>query len=162
MTCFINGSLVTEVLPLSGCLTFPKATNSPGLQTCFWGLYTCAHGAGGPLHEVFCTVNVCTGFAYVFVTGAGPLEGMVVLKGAFNSGSWNAVCNKEFWSEISCWLWLYNACCFCMLSNIWKTFDAVLDAVLDPDFPHSFCWNEAHLFLEQSYPGCSLEWVHPF
>ena len=27
------GSLLTEVLPLSGCLTFLKASDSPGLQT---------------------------------------------------------------------------------------------------------------------------------
>ena len=33
MSCFINGSLFTEVLPLCGCLNFLKASNSPGLQT---------------------------------------------------------------------------------------------------------------------------------
>ena len=33
MSCFVNGSLFTEVLPLCGCLTFLKANDSPGLQT---------------------------------------------------------------------------------------------------------------------------------
>ena len=88
MSCFINGgSLFTEVLPLSRCWTFLKATDSPGLWTHFRGLWTCAHSAGGPLHEVFHTGNVCTGFACVVIIGAGPLEGVVVLKGAFDSGS---------------------------------------------------------------------------
>ena len=27
MSCFVNGSLLTEVLPLSGCLTFLKASD---------------------------------------------------------------------------------------------------------------------------------------
>ena len=42
MSCFINGSLVTAVLPLSGCWTFLKANDSPGLQTSFVDLWTCA------------------------------------------------------------------------------------------------------------------------
>ena len=33
LICFVNGNLLTEVLPLSGCLTFLKASDSPGLQT---------------------------------------------------------------------------------------------------------------------------------
>ena len=60
ISCFVNGSLVTEVLPLSGVLTFLKATNSPGLQTRIIDLWTCTQGAGGPLHAVFFVRNVCT------------------------------------------------------------------------------------------------------
>ena len=82
--CFVNGSLFTEVLPLCGCWTFLKATKSPGFRTCYSSLWTCAPGAGGPLHEVFCTGNVCTctGFACllialisaVFLRGCGGPE----------------------------------------------------------------------------------------
>ena len=32
MPCFANGNLLTEVLPLCGCLTSLKASGSPGLQ----------------------------------------------------------------------------------------------------------------------------------
>ena len=54
MSCFVNGNLVTEVLPLSGVLTFLKATDSPGLQTRTVGLWTCAHGARA--HSMKCFV----------------------------------------------------------------------------------------------------------
>ena len=77
MSCFVNGSLFTRVLPLCGCLTFLKANNSPGLQTRIVNLWTCAQCAGGPLHEVFlCT---CTGSTY-FAVVAVSTEGVVVLK----------------------------------------------------------------------------------
>ena len=33
MSCFADGNLLTEVLPLCGVLTFSKAGISPGLQT---------------------------------------------------------------------------------------------------------------------------------
>ena len=77
MSCFVNGSLFTEFLPLCGCLTFFKANNSPGLQTCFEDLLTCAQCAGGPLREVL--LCACTGLTcFSVVAGA---EGVVVLKG---------------------------------------------------------------------------------
>ena len=80
-----NWNYVTECLTSSmGVLTFLKGTDSPGLQTSFGGLWTCAHGAGGPLCEVFCTGNSCTGFS---VIGAGPLVGVVVLKEGCGPGS---------------------------------------------------------------------------
>ena len=77
MSYFVNGSLFTEVFPLCGCLTFLKANDSPGLQTYFGGLWTCAQCAGGPLCEVFmctCTGSTC----FVVIAGA---ESVVVLKG---------------------------------------------------------------------------------
>ena len=76
MSCFVNGSLLTEDLPLCGCLTFLKANNSPGLQTGIVDLWTCAQCDGGPLCEVFlCTSTGSTCFAVV----AGA-EGVVILK----------------------------------------------------------------------------------
>ena len=96
MSCYVNGSLVTEVLPLCRCWTFLKANKSPGLRTCLGGLWTCAQCAGGPLYEVFCTGSACkcteyTCFVVVaLITGA---EGVVVLKGVSISGAvalyWN-------------------------------------------------------------------------
>ena len=44
---------VTKVLPLFGVLTFCRAIKALGFSTCFSGMWTCALGAGGPLHEVF-------------------------------------------------------------------------------------------------------------
>ena len=113
ISCFINGSLFTEVLPLCGCWTFLKAKKSLGFRTCCSSLWTCAPGAGGPLHEVFCTGNVCacTGFACLLITVIGMvfLEGVVVLKREANSGFSH---------------WLCTSCChFHMSPNIWNTFD---------------------------------------
>ena len=83
MSCFVNGSLFTEVLPLCGCLTFLKANYSPALQTCFSSLWTCAQCAGGPFCEVFaCTCTGSTCFAVV----AG-VEGVMVLKEVSVSGT---------------------------------------------------------------------------
>ena len=39
---------------------FLKDNNTPGLKTCFDGLWTCAQFAGGPLSEVFSTGSACT------------------------------------------------------------------------------------------------------
>ena len=119
-SCFVNGSLFTEVLLLCGCWTFLKATESPGLRTCCSGLWTCALGAGGPLCEVFCMGNVCacTGFTclLVAVIGAVFLEGVVVLKGEANSGFLH---------------WLCTTCCrFHMSPNIWNTLDGPLGALI--------------------------------
>ena len=83
MSCFINGSLFTEVFPLCRCWTFLKANNSPGLRTYFGGLWTCAQCAGGPLHEVYCTGSVCTcteSTCYAVVPIIAGAEGVVVLK----------------------------------------------------------------------------------
>ena len=83
MSCFINGSLLTQVHSLCGYRTFLKANESPGFRTCCDGLWLCALGAGGPLHEVFCTGNafICTGSACfadaIVITGA---ESVVVLR----------------------------------------------------------------------------------
>ena len=80
---------VTKVLLLCGSRTFLKANESLGFRTCCGGLWTCAVGAGGPLHEVFCTGNVCAciGFAcFVVAVISAVLEGVVVLKEDANSG----------------------------------------------------------------------------
>ena len=74
---------------MCGCWTFLKANESLGFRTFCGGLWTCAPGAGGPLHEVFCMGNVCacTGFACFVVTiVSAVLDGVVVLKGDSNSG----------------------------------------------------------------------------
>ena len=75
ISCFVNGSLVTEVLPFSGVWSFLKATDSPGLQTRIVDLRTCIQGAGGPLHAV---LFVGIGCADVPI----GTEGVVVLKEA--------------------------------------------------------------------------------
>ena len=74
MSCFVNGSLFTEVLPLSGCLTFLKASNSPGLQTCT-GL-TCCPVVALVGVVVLKEVAGCT----VFILPVVSLVGVVVLK----------------------------------------------------------------------------------
>ena len=118
MSCFINGSLFTQVLPLCGCWTFLKANESLGFRTWGGGLLTCALDAGGPFHEVFCTGSAftCTGpicFA-VAIVGA-RVEGVVVLKGDVDSRIVGIVLESH---------WLCTAsCCFHMSPNIWKTLD---------------------------------------
>ena len=90
MSCYVNGSLFTEVLPLCGCWTFLKTNKSPGLQTSFGSLWTCAQCAGGPLSEVFCTGSACTctestHFAVIAIVAG--VEDLVVLKGVSVSGA---------------------------------------------------------------------------
>ena len=124
MSCFINGSLFTEVLPLCGCLTFLKANDSPGLQTYFIDLRTCAQCAGGPLHEVFlCT---CTGSAiFAVIAVIAGAEGVVVLKGV-------SICAVFIVGTVlGTVLGLYWYCmvlCFCHRScRIWKMLDVPSD-----------------------------------
>ena len=105
MSCFINGSLFTEVLPLCRCWTFLKASKFPGLKICFSGLWTCAQCAGGPLHEVIYTV-------IAVVAGA---EGVVVLKGVSISGAVGTVL-ELYWHCTALHL-------FQISFRIWKTFD---------------------------------------
>ena len=111
MSCFINGSWFTEVLPLCRCWTFLKSNDSPGLQTCFGSLWTCAQCAGGPLHEVFmciCTESTC----FAVIAGA---EDVVVLKGVFLSGAVGTVLDL-YWHCMA--LHLFHMSC-----RIWKTSD---------------------------------------
>ena len=79
MSCFVNGSLFTEVLPLCGCLTFLKANNSPGLQTRTVGWWTCIQCSRSALHEVSgCT---CTGLTcFIVILPVVSVEGVVVQK----------------------------------------------------------------------------------
>ena len=115
MSCFVNGSLFTESLPLWGCWTFLKANESPDLKTCFDSLWTCAQCAGGPLHEVFCTGSACTcteSTCFAVIAGA---EGVVVLKGVSVSGAVGTVL-KLYWHCVALHL-------FWMSFRIWKTFD---------------------------------------
>ena len=84
MSCFINGSLFTEILPLCRCWTFLKVGESPDLRTCFGGLWTCVQCAGGQLYEVFCTGSVCTcteSTCFAVIAVVASAEGVVVLKG---------------------------------------------------------------------------------
>ena len=81
-------SLVTEVLPLCGVLTFCKATESLGFNNCISGLWTCALSAGGPLCAVVLMQNayVAIGEFFWWVTVAVVVssealsKGVVVLK----------------------------------------------------------------------------------
>ena len=83
MSCLVNGSLFTEVLPLCGCLTFLKANDSPGLQTWTVGWWTCIQCPSSALHEV--SGGTCTGLAYfVVVLPVVAVEGVVVLKEVTN------------------------------------------------------------------------------
>ena len=116
--CFINGSLFTEVLPLCRCLTFLKANESPGLKTCFRGLWTCAQCAGGPLHEVFCAGSACTcteSTCFAVIALIAGAEGVVVLKGVSVSGTVGTVL-ELYWNCTA----LHH---FQMSFRIWKTFD---------------------------------------
>ena len=130
MSCFINGSLFTEVLPLCGCLTFLMVNESPGLKTCFSSLWTCAQCAGGPLCEVFCTGSVCTcteSTCFAVIAVIAGAEGVVVLKGVSISGTVGTILEL-------CWhctaLHL-----FCMSFRIWKTFDVLPSVLLSVPFP---------------------------
>ena len=130
MSCFINGSLFTEVLPLCGCLTFLKANESPGLRTCFGGLWTCAQCAGGPLCEVFCTGSVCTcteSTCFAVIAVVAGVEGVVVLKGVSVSGTVGTI------------LELYRHCMalrlICMSYRIWNIFDIPSGVPLTVLFP---------------------------
>ena len=118
MSCFINGSLFTEVLPLCRCWTFLRANESAGLRTCFGSLWTCTQCAGGPLCEVFCTGSACTCTEYtcfaVIALVAG-VEGVVVLKGVFISGTVGTIL-ELYWHYMALHL-------FWMLFRIWNTFD---------------------------------------
>ena len=127
MSCFVNGSLFTEVLPLCGCLTFLKANNSPGLQTCYGSFWTCAQYAGGPLHEVFaCTCTGSTCFAVI----AGAV-GVVVLKGVSISGTVGTIL-ELYWHCMA--LHLFGMSC-----RIWKTYS--LYGPVYYSLYHSLCWH---------------------
>ena len=113
---------------LCRCWTFLKANEFPGFRTCSGGLWTCAPSAGGPLHEVFCTGSAftCAGsvcFADTVVTG---VEGVVVLKGVASSGTVGVVL-ESYWHCTALHL-------FCMLFNIWNTFDIPFDVPLTVPF----------------------------
>ena len=130
MSCFINGSLFTEVLPLCRCWNFLKANESQGFRTCCGSLWTCALGAGGPLHEVFCTgiAFTCTGFACFAdtVVDAG-VEGVVVLKVVAISDTVGVIL-ELYWHCIALHL-------FCLSFSIWNMFDVLLSVLLSVPFP---------------------------
>ena len=130
MSCFINWSLFTEVLPLCWCLTFLKANNSPGLQTWIVELWTCAQCASGALCKVsWCTCTGLTCFV-VIVSVIADAEDVVVLKEATGCAicvvcAIFVVCNVF---DVLCivfeWHWFWY--CFSDTScRIWKTFDDV-------------------------------------
>ena len=123
MSCFINGTLFTEVLPLCRCWTFLKANESPDLRTCFGGLWTCAQCAGGPLCEVFCTFCIPSA-CFVVIAGA---EGVVVLKGVSVSGTVGTI-HEFYWHCMALHL-------FCMSFRIWKMFDVSASVLLPVPFP---------------------------
>ena len=68
------------------------ATDSPSFSANLGSLWTCALGAGGPLHAVVLMGNACVAFEEIFsgvpfwifvtvvVSSNAPSEGMVVLK----------------------------------------------------------------------------------
>ena len=130
MSCFINGSLFTEVLPLCGCWTFLKANVSLGFRTCCGSLWTCALGGGVPLHEVFCTGSAftCTGFAcFADVVVNADVEGVVVLKGVAISGTVGVI-PESYWHCTALHF-------FCMSFSIWNMFDIPLGVSLAVPFP---------------------------
>ena len=128
-SCFVNGSLFTEVLPLCGCWTFLKANKSHGLRTCLCSLWTCAQCAGGPLHEVFCTGSACTyteSTCFAVVAVIASAEGVVVLKGVSVSGAVGTIL-QLYWHCTALHL-------FCMLPRIWNTFDILSGVLLTVPF----------------------------
>ena len=76
-------------------------------------MWTCAPGAGGPLHEVFCTGSAftCTESACFAVTVVvAGVEGVVVLKGVASFGTVGIVL-ESYWHCTALHL-------FCMSFNI--------------------------------------------
>ena len=129
MSCFINGSLFTEVLPLCRCGTFLNYNESPGLKTCFGGLWTCAQCAGGPLHEVFCTGSACTcteSTCCAVITVIAGAEAVVVLKGVSISSTVGTVL-ELYWHCMALHL-------FQMSFRIWNMFDVPSSAPLPVPF----------------------------
>ena len=130
MSCFINGSLFTQVLPLCRCWTFLKANESPGFRNCCSSLWTCAPGAGGPLCEVFCmgSAFACTGSACfddaVVITG---VKGVVVLKGVAGLETVGVVL-ESYWLCTALYL-------FHMSFNIWNTLDVPFDVLVTVPSP---------------------------
>ena len=120
MSCFVNGSLFTKVLPLCWCLTFLKANDSPGLQTRIVDLWTCAQCTGGQFCEVFlctCTRSTC----FVVVAGA---EDVVVLKEVYGC----AICAIFIVCTILGTVLELYWYCFCHKScRIWKMLDVPSD-----------------------------------
>ena len=116
MSCFVNWSLFTEVLPLYGCWTFLKANEFLSLRTCLDGLWTCAQCAWGPLHEVFCTGCACTcteSTYFAVVALIAGVEGVVVLKGVSVSSTVGTVL-ELYWYCMALHL-------FCVSFRIWNT-----------------------------------------
>ena len=130
MSCFINRSLFTEVLPLCRCWTFLKANKSPDLKTCFGSLWTCAQCAGGPLCEVFCTGSVCTcteASCFAVIAVIAGADGVVVLKGVSVSGTVGTIL-ELYWHCMA-------LCLFHMSYIIWKTLDVLSSVPLTVPFP---------------------------
>ena len=130
MSCFINGSLFTEVLPLCGCWNFLKANESPGLITCLSGLWSCAQLAEGPLHEVFCTGSPCTyteSTCFAVIAVIAGVEGVVVLKGVSICGAVGTVL-ESYWHCTALHL-------FHMSFRIWNMFDVLSSVPLAVLFP---------------------------
>ena len=106
MSCFVNGILFTEVLPLCGCRAFLKANESAGLRTCLGSLWTCALGAGGPLREVFCTGSMCTCTESTCFAVVAGVEGVVVLKGVSFLALW-----APYWNCTgTVWIFVFSRC----------------------------------------------------
>ena len=130
MSCFVNGSLFTEVLPLCRCWTFLMANESPGFRTCCSSLWTYALGAGSPLCKVFCTGSAftCTGFAcFADVAVIAGAEGVVVLKQVAISGTMGVLL-ELYWHCTTFHL-------FCLSFNIWNMFDILCGVLLTIPFP---------------------------
>ena len=107
--------------------TFLKANNSPGLRTCFGGLWTCAQCAGGPLHEVFCTGTCTESICCTVIAVIAGAEGVVVLKGVSISGTVGTVL-ESYWHYMAVHL-------FCISFKIWNTFDVPSGVLLTVLFP---------------------------
>ena len=127
MSCFINGSLFTEVLPLCRCWTFLKANISPGLRTCFGSLWTCVQCDGGPLHQVFCVCTCTESTCFAVIALIAGAEGVVVLKGVSIFGTLDTI------------LELYWHCMalnhFHISFKIWNTFGILFSVLLTVPFP---------------------------
>ena len=115
MSCFINRSLFTEVLPLCGCWTSLKANESHDLKTCFGSLWTCAQCAGDPLCEVFCIGSACT------CTGSTCFAVIAFAEGV-------GTILELYWHCMA-------LCLFHMSCRIWKMLDIPSGVLLTVPFP---------------------------
>ena len=190
MSCFVNGNLFTEVLPLCGCLNFLEANNSLSLQTWTVGWWTCIQCSRSALHEV--SACTCTGLTFsVVILPVIAVEGVMVLKEVTNctmfctmwlvlEGFPESMCMVlEWYCSSYCWgavpstvlEWYCPSYCFCMVLGVvlkWNCplccFGMVLGMVLGW-YCSLYCFSHRSCRIWKTFEDAPLDvlswsWVH--